>query len=57
MTREGRMAYDDAIKFLEKQRPLKPFKWNDAIAQAAIDHCSDEQSDLTVKLNKYGESD
>jgi transcription elongation factor len=28
-TKEGQIAYVEAIEFLRAQKPLKPFKWSD----------------------------
>lgn len=38
---EGKSAYNEAISFLEKQKPLKPLTLNLALSLAADDHCVD----------------
>ena len=38
---EGNQAYDDAIAFLAKQKPLTALKWNDALTKAAVFHNAD----------------
>ena len=38
---EGNQAYDDAIAFLAKQKPLAALKWNDALTKAAEFHNAD----------------
>lgn len=34
-TKEGAKAYQDAIAFLRKQKPMAPLKWNDDLSMAA----------------------
>lgn len=41
MTKEGEKAVVEAIKFLEKQKPLKPLKFSEELAAAAKDHVDD----------------
>jgi uncharacterized protein YkwD len=41
MTKEGEKAVIEAIKFLEKQKPLKPLKFSEELASAAKDHVVD----------------
>ena len=38
-TQEGVGAVIEAIEFLDKQKPVKPFKWSDPLTLAARDHC------------------
>lgn len=38
---EGVKAYQNAITFLEKQRPLPPLKWNSLLYKASRDHVTD----------------
>lgn len=40
-TKEGQLAYMEALEFLRVQTPLKPFKWSDQLASAAKDHALD----------------
>jgi len=40
-THEGPKAYQHALSFLEKQRPLKPIKWSDELYNACRDHAYD----------------
>ena len=46
---EGKAAYNEAIKFLEKQKPLNPLKLNLALCLAADDHSVD-----MVQNNMFG---
>lgn len=40
-TAEGAKAYQAAVAFLEKQRPLAPLKWNSLLYKACRDHVVD----------------
>ena len=40
-TREGPKAYEEAIKFLEKQKTLRPMKWQPELYKASKDHVQD----------------
>lgn len=66
-TNEGRVAVEEAIKFLENQQPLEPLRWNELVYNACQDHLQDigpkgltqhESSDGTTnvkeRLDKYG---
>ena len=33
--------YEEAIAFLEKQRPLKEYKWSEPLAKACREHAQD----------------
>ena len=41
-THEGKAAVDEAIRFLERQRPLPPLSWSDGLAGAAADLATDQ---------------
>lgn len=40
-TKEGPLAYVEAIEFLRVQKPLRPFKWSEQLTMAAKDHATD----------------
>lgn len=40
-TKEGPVAYVEAIEFLKAQKSLKPLKWNENLQMAAKDHSLD----------------
>ena len=40
-TKEGVQAVDEAIDFLNQQKPVGPLKWNDCLATAAQQHTQD----------------
>ena len=40
-TVEGISVWDEAIRAMESQAPLKALKWSDSLAAAARDHCRD----------------
>merc|ERR1719285_1163090 len=66
MTHEGRRAFDDAIKFLNKQKPLPPFELSTGMSLAARDlvadhgprnmggHVGSDRSTMDVRMNFYG---
>lgn len=40
-TSEGAAAYQDAIAFLDSQRPTKPLNWSGQLQVACLDHVQD----------------
>jgi uncharacterized protein YkwD len=55
MTKEGERAVVEAIKFLEKQKPLKPLKFSEELASAAKDHVVDSGANgITSNVGSTG---
>jgi len=66
MTHEGRKAFDEAIAFLKKQKPLKPFELSTGMSLAARDlvadhgprnmggHIGSDRSTMDIRMNFYG---
>lgn len=66
MTHEGRKAFDEAIKFLNKQKPLPPFELSTGMSLACRDlvadhgprnmggHVGSDRSTMDVRMNFYG---
>jgi len=69
VTKEGARAFTEAIEFLMKQKPRKPFLWSDDLAKAANDHLIDvapkgvtsgvgtNGSQPCDRIQKYGQID
>jgi hypothetical protein len=68
-TKEGNLAYVEAIEFLRGQKAMAAFKWNDRLAMASQDHVDDigpkglvtnigsDGSLPTDRISKYGAID
>jgi uncharacterized protein YkwD len=57
MTREGVAAVDEAIAFLDRQKPLPPLAWGEVLAAAAQDHADDEgRSGMVGHVSRDGAS-
>ncbi|WP_324081334.1 CAP domain-containing protein [Geomonas sp.] len=54
VTNEGVAAVDDAIAFLEEQRPIAPLKWSQGLAEAAADLVREQSQ--TGGIGHYGDS-
>ena len=52
-TKEGDKAVTEAIKFLEKQKPLKPFKFSEELSVAAKFYVSDLKASENNKIGGY----
>lgn len=69
LTKEGQLAYIEAIEFLREQKPLRPLKWSEHLKAAAQDHVDDvgpkgavssigtEGSMPTDRISKYAQLD
>jgi len=59
-TKEGVLALDDAIRFLNRTRPLAPLALSSGMCQAATDHCTEQadgrmgHGDVAGRMNRYG---
>jgi hypothetical protein len=40
-TKEGKIAYIEAIEFLRQQKTMKGFQWNEKLVMAAKEHVED----------------
>lgn len=66
VTTEGVAALDEAIRFLEKQKPLPPLSWSPGLAQGATDlvrdqgpsgevgHTGNQSGDLRERIERHG---
>ncbi|GFO67144.1 serine protease [Geomonas limicola] len=66
VTTEGVAALDEAIRFLEKQKPLPPLSWSPGMAQAAADlvrdqgptgeigHTGNRSGDMRERIERHG---
>jgi uncharacterized protein YkwD len=59
-TKEGVHALDDAIRFLNRARPLAPLALSSGMCRAAADHCVEQadgrmgHGDVAGRMNRYG---
>ena len=52
-TREGPQAVKECIEFLRKQKPVPKLTWNDDMALASKEHCSDIGPRGTSKITIF----
>jgi len=59
-TKEGVHALDDAIRFLNRTRPIVPLALSSGMCRAAADHCVEQadgrmgHGDVEGRMNRYG---
>jgi uncharacterized protein YkwD len=53
-TNEGKGAWNEAIQFLNNQKPLPPMTFHAGLAKAAADHANDLASNNMMGKLSYG---